>query len=84
MLIWRESSSCRDNDEEDTHDAPMDDDDDSLHRRYDEDCGETLQPADPTISFQVFVLDERPGESEWREVHDLGGATLFIGYNSTV
>jgi hypothetical protein len=84
MLIWRECSSCLDSDEEDNHDAPMDDEDDdgynSAHRSYNEDPG-----PDPTILFKVFVLDERPGGgSEWTEVHDLGGATLFIGYNSTV
>ncbi|KAM0930901.1 hypothetical protein ACQ4PT_000622 [Festuca glaucescens] len=95
MLIWRESSSCRetDSDEEENHDAPigndarMHDDDDgynSPHRSYNKHCGETIQRADPTIGFQVFVLDECPGGSEWRQMHDLGGATLFIGYNSTV
>jgi hypothetical protein len=95
MLIWRESSSCRetDSDDEENYDAPIDndarmhDDDDGYNshdRSYNKHCGETIQLADPTIGFQVFVLDECPGGSEWRQMHDLGGATLFIGYNSTV
>nr|CAB3473842.1 unnamed protein product [Digitaria exilis] len=39
---------------------------------------------DPTVRFQVFVLREGCQGSEWKELHDLGGAALFIGYNSAV
>ena len=40
---------------------------------------------DPTLGFQVFVLREgRQGRREWKELRDLGGAALFIGYNSAV
>uniref|UniRef100_A0ACD5VZ78 Uncharacterized protein n=1 Tax=Avena sativa TaxID=4498 RepID=A0ACD5VZ78_AVESA len=96
MIIWRERSSVRDSSEseeeeeekeDDEHDDPMDNDAqgyNSPHRSYNEDCVQTLEPADPTVLFRVFVLDERPGGSQWTEVDDLGGATLFIGYNSAV
>ncbi|XP_072150111.1 F-box protein SKIP23 [Setaria viridis] len=40
--------------------------------------------TDPTVRFQVFVLREGCQRSEWKELHDLGGAALFIGYNSAV
>uniref|UniRef100_A0A0E0JLV2 Uncharacterized protein n=1 Tax=Oryza punctata TaxID=4537 RepID=A0A0E0JLV2_ORYPU len=83
ILIWREHYSER-CDESDS------DDDVSIEREEDEDdyniscCCEEIEELepDPTIRFQVFVLDKHPIGSEWREVHDFGGASIFIGCNS--
>ncbi|KAF8695967.1 hypothetical protein HU200_036846 [Digitaria exilis] len=68
VLIWRERRSSRG---EDDSSASDEDDDDYAE-------------PDPTVGFQVFVLREGCQGSEWKELHDLGGAALFIGYNSAV
>uniref|UniRef100_A0A0D9V3Z6 KIB1-4 beta-propeller domain-containing protein n=1 Tax=Leersia perrieri TaxID=77586 RepID=A0A0D9V3Z6_9ORYZ len=83
MLIWREHSSdrCDSSDEDDivgTNEDDNEDDDNATHNyHYDPE-------SDPTIRFQAFVLDEHPEESKWREVHNFGGASIFIGRNSTM
>ena len=73
VLVWREHRSSNGGDG-DSDDSSTSDDDD----------GDYAEP-DPTVGFQVFVLREgRQGRREWKELRDLGGAALFIGYNSAV
>ncbi|CAL4974810.1 unnamed protein product [Urochloa decumbens] len=70
VLIWRERRSCYGGDDGEADSDSSDDDDDA--------------EADPTVGFRVFVLRESCQGSEWKELHDLGGAALFVGYNSAV
>ncbi|XP_039851730.1 uncharacterized protein LOC120710129 [Panicum virgatum] len=74
VLVWREHRSSNGGDGESDDSSTSDDDD----------GGDYAKP-DPTVGFQVFVLREgRQGRREWKELRDLGGAALFIGYNSAV
>ncbi|CAO2198158.1 unnamed protein product [Urochloa humidicola] len=75
VLVWREHWSCY-GEESDRDDAS---DKDNYNC-----CNGFSAKADPTVRFQVFVLREGCQGSEWKELHDLRGAALFIGYNSAV
>ncbi|CAL4955229.1 unnamed protein product [Urochloa decumbens] len=79
VLVWREHWSCYG--EESDRDAGDNDNDDGDDNNND---NEYSAKADPTVRFQVFVLREGFQGSEWKELHDLRGAALFIGYNSAV
>lgn len=80
ILIWREhySERCDESDSEDDVSIERDEDEDDYNISCCCEEIEELEP-DPTIRFQAFVLDEHPIGSEWREVHDFGGASIFIG-----
>ncbi|CAO2183315.1 unnamed protein product [Urochloa humidicola] len=74
VLVWREHWSCYG--EESDRDASASDDENGSDERS--------AKGDPTVRFQVFVLREGSQGSEWKELHDLRGVALFIGYNSAV
>ncbi|CAL4948239.1 unnamed protein product [Urochloa decumbens] len=79
VLIWRvHRSYCY----EDESESSSSDDDDSDGGDY---CQRKYQERpDPTVRFQVFVLREGSQGIEWKETDNLGGAALFIGYNSAM
>uniref|UniRef100_A0A0E0JM86 F-box domain-containing protein n=1 Tax=Oryza punctata TaxID=4537 RepID=A0A0E0JM86_ORYPU len=85
MLILREHSTDQcDSDSDDNVGAIEEENDKDGYNEahsYHYDPEPELKP-DLIIRFQAFILDERPGGSEWREVHDFGGASIFIGCNS--
>uniref|UniRef100_A0A0E0C5V0 Uncharacterized protein n=1 Tax=Oryza meridionalis TaxID=40149 RepID=A0A0E0C5V0_9ORYZ len=87
MLILREHSTDRCDSESDDDVSAIEEENDkdnynAAHNyHYDPEPEPELKP-DPTVKFQAFILDECPRGSEWRDVHDFGGASIFIGSNS--
>ncbi|TVU35599.1 hypothetical protein EJB05_17497, partial [Eragrostis curvula] len=79
VLIWRQHRSCYGGGS-DSSSSSSDDDDEDRHNRV----VEYVAKPDPTVRFQVFVLRVGCQGSEWKELHTLGGAALFIGYNTAV
>ncbi|CAL4948240.1 unnamed protein product [Urochloa decumbens] len=77
VLVWREHWNCYGEESDSDRDASDNDNDDDNNNN-----DEYSAKADPTVRFQVFVLREGSQGSEWKELHDLGGAALFIGCNS--
>ncbi|KAL6615768.1 hypothetical protein ACP70R_038038 [Stipagrostis hirtigluma subsp. patula] len=78
VLTWRKYQSCINYEEEPDNSASESEDDSQ------DDNTEYCPEPDPTVRFQVFVLHEGCHGNEWKELHSLGGAALFIGYNSAV
>ncbi|CAO2204321.1 unnamed protein product [Urochloa humidicola] len=88
VLVWRvHRSCCYDDDESDSSSSDDESDSSSSDDSDDGDyyCQREYQERpDPTVRFQVFILREGSQGIEWKETDNLGGAALFIGYNSAM